>query len=545
MLRSPLAVRVANSNFDRHITREIEDIQFSTDANGGFDTCSFELNKLITDPPEELVVESTVVVSDTRNGRTIWEGKLTDPGRSYDEAGHRWSMTAMGPKKHASDRFSPYIAIDSDLSGWRQTLSPVAEASATVSTVPTVEDTPCLLLTYPRGIAVAGGDIITMRYDLIGDAGQKIGAFRYTHQEGTTIAATWAIRGGTRDGVTVTIVRDQDYDTSVRTVGAIYAGDTVGTSEEQALIRAVRSGSATNVANDNIWAAVTSLYVIALMKDRNGANITGAGSYPIGYLTADLIVTDLLARFCPLYDLVNAVIDVAAYQIDQFAYPTGARPADMIDDLSLFHPNKRFCAWETNPATGKYRVEWTGWGSQPRYEATVEDGLDLPGSSADLFSRVTVQGLDQRGRIQSLVVETTDKTTLRLLDGLVREAPPIDLGAEVFSVANAQRVGDQFLAANSAPPAAGTVTIRSPIRDLLTGRIIQGHEVRAGSLIRVRGAHTHLGGFTASDRDGATVFRLAHTDFRDSEQAAVCTLDSRAYTIEQLLARLARRRQRH
>jgi hypothetical protein len=252
-----------------------------------------------------------------------------------------------------------------------------------------------------------------------------------------------------------------------------------------------------------------------------------------------------MVRFCPLFDAANAVIDVPTYQIDQFSYPSGIRVADLFDDLALFHPDKRWAAWETNPATGKYRFEWTGWGSQPRYEATIQDGIDLPGSSTDLYSRVTVQGTDPRGRVQSLVVETTDETVLRLLDGLVREAEPIDLGAEVFSTANATRIGTQFLTANATPPASGTLTVRRPIRDLLSGRIVDQHEIRSGGLIRVRGLSPTPSGFTATDRDGATVFRLANTSFRDSDQTATLTLDSRSYTIEQLLARLARRRQRH
>jgi hypothetical protein len=50
MLRSPLSVRVANDAFDRHITQQIEDIEYSTSAYGGFDTCSFELSKRIDAP---------------------------------------------------------------------------------------------------------------------------------------------------------------------------------------------------------------------------------------------------------------------------------------------------------------------------------------------------------------------------------------------------------------------------------------------------------------------------------------------------------------
>ena len=544
MLKSPLAVRVANNAFDRHITAQIDDIEYSTAGLGGFDTASFDLAKPVTDTPEELAVESKVYIYDIRNGRTIWEGKLTDPGRSFDDAGHRWSMTAMGGKKHASDRVSPYVAIDSNLDAWKQGFTVIAEADGTNSVVPGQDDTPALLFKFPRGIAVATGDLITMRYDLIGDAGMKIGAFRYTHQEGQTSTA-WEVRGGTKQiGGGVTIVRTQTFDTAVRTIGAIDSSD-VGTNEDQALVRAYRAGTATNVATDNTWQALTNFYVIAKLYKADGNYRTGAGVYPIGYLTADWIVIDLLVRFCPLFDAANAVIDVTTYQIDQFSYPTGTRTADMFEDLLLFHPNKRWAAWETNPATGKLRFEWTGWGTQPRYEATTQDGIDLPGSSTDLYSRVTVQGVDARGRVQSLVVETTDETVLRLLDGLVREAEPIDLGSEVFSVANATRVGTQFLAANNVPPASGTLTIRRKIRDLISGRMIAPHEIRADGLIRVRGLSPTPNGFTAADKDGATVFRLANTTFRDSEQAAVCTLDSRSYTIEQLLARLARRRQRH
>jgi hypothetical protein len=544
VLRSPLAVRVANANFDTHITRLIDDVEFSTAAPGGFDTCNFEMAKPIFDSPEELAVESRVYVYDTRNGRTIWEGKLTDPGRSFDDSGHKWSMTAMGPKKHASDRVSPYVAIDSNLDAWKQGFTVVPEADASNSVVPNQDDSPALLFKFPRGIAVAQGDVITMRYDLIGDAGMKIGAFRYTHQEGQT-SASWEIRGGTKQiGGGVTIARTQTYDLAVRTIGVIDSAD-VGTNEDQALVRAARAGIATNVTTDNTWQAITAFYVIAKLYKSDGNYRTATGVYPIGYLTADWIVTDLLVRFCPLFDAANAVVDVTTYQIDQFSYPTGTRTFDLLNDLSLFHPDKRFCAWETNPATGKYRVEWTGWGAQPRYEATTQDGIDLPGSSTDLYSRVTVQGIDPRGRVQSLVVETTDATVLRLLDGLEREAEPIDLGSEVFSTANATRVGNQFLSANNTPPASGTLTVKRAIRDLLTGRIIQPWEIRAGSLIRVRGLSPTATGVTASDRDGATVFRVAGTSFRDSDQTASLTLDSRSYSIEQILARLARRRQRH
>jgi hypothetical protein len=548
MLRSPLAVRVANANFDTHITRLIDDIEFSTAAPGGFDTCSFEMAKPIFDSPEELAVESRVYVYDTRNGRTIWEGKLTDPGRSFDEGGHKWSMTAMGPKKHASDRFSPYIAIDSNLEAWLQVNTAVAVATVQVSGVPGNDNVTCLLFQFPAGIAVGNGDIISAQYNAIAAAGQHIGSFRYTHQEGfiPSPASDWQVLGGTRipaGGDTVT--NTQSFDTATRTIGAQFAGPDFSVAENWVFIREKRNAIATNVVGDKVWVAVTAAYVIALLFKRDGNVISGASSYPVGYLTADLIVTDILVRFCPLYDAKNALIDTSTYQIDQFAYPTAARPSDMFDDLSLFHPDKRFCAWETNPATGLYKVEWTGWGTQPRYEATTQDGIDLPGSSTDLYSRVTVQGTDPRGQVQSRVVETTDETVLRLLDGLEREAEPIDLGSEVFSTANADRVGNQFLSANNTPPASGTLTVKRAIRDLLTGRIIQPWEIRAGSLIRVRGLSPTALGVTASDRDGATVFRVAGTSFRDSDQTASLTLDSRSYSIEQILARLARRRQRH
>jgi hypothetical protein len=541
MLASPLAVRVANAAFDTHVTRQIDDIEYSTAAPGGFDTASFELNKAIFDNPEALAVESSVYVYDTRNGQTVWEGKLTDPGRSFDEGGHKWSMTAMGPKKLASDRVSPYVAIDSNLDAWKQGFTVVPEADASNSVVPNQDDSPALLFKFPRGIAVAQGDVITMRYDLIGDAGMKIGAFRYTHQEGQT-SASWEIRGGTKQiGGGVTIARTQTYDLSVRTVGVIDSAD-VGTNEDQALVRAARAGIATNVTTDNTWQAITAFYVIAKLYKADGNYRTGAGVYPIGYLTADWIVTDLLVRFCPLFDAANAAVDVTTYQIDQFSYPTGTRTADLLEDLSLFHPDKRFCAWETSPATGKYRVEWTGWGSQPRYEATIGDGIDLPGSSVDLYNQVTVQGTDPRGRVQSLIVTSV---VASFPAGFIREAEPIDLGSEVFSTANATRVGAQFLVANNTPPASGTLTVRRPIRDLLSGRVIQPWEIRAGSLIRVRGLSPTSTGVTASDRDGATVFRVAATSFRDSDQTASLTLDSRSYSIEQIIARLARRRQRH
>src|SRR5205085_7027166 len=102
----------------------------------------------------------------------------------------------------------------------------------------------------------------------------------------------------------------------------------------------------------------------------------------------------------------------------------------------------------------------------------------------------------------------------------------IDLGDEPGSAANAQQVGDQFLAQHATPPNAGTLTVARRIRDLDTGRMVEPYEIRPGELVRVRGTRPYPDSLNASARDGVTVFRLVQTDWSDSDGTCRLSLDN-------------------
>jgi hypothetical protein len=111
---------------------------------------------------------------------------------------------------------------------------------------------------------------------------------------------------------------------------------------------------------------LTAVWVTAVMYDKTGAVISGASSYRVGCLTADRILADILVRFCPQYVAANATIDAMTCCSHVATQAVGGLGVQ--------------------PATGLHKFAWTGWGDFPRYEATIEDVLDLPGSSADLYN---------------------------------------------------------------------------------------------------------------------------------------------------------------
>lgn len=537
-LQSPLTVRISNARADQHVTRRIADLEFTSTAPGGFEGASFELADPIDIDDPLLALESRVYVYDTRSAEVCWEGKLTDSGRSFSDSGETWQLTALGPKSHASARFRPYVVIDRTLDRWIRINNawPALTAEVTSNPVDSTNDK-CLLFTFPR-VAVDNTAQVSLYNGLYEDNGLVLGGFGYSYISGFSSAnqeLLAIVNGTTYKNNAMNVAAASITPASVNGAGSFPYPD----SRLWLQLNRV-SGGPTTIINDNTWTCVYDLWTRGMLYDKTGATITGAGTYTNAYVLAHEVVADLLGRFLVEYDGAGATLPVTTYQIDQLAYPDGVRPADVLDDIALFSvPDRRWCAWESN-AAGKYRFEWDTWGGVA-YEASVVDGFDSPGSSADLYNRVTVLGTDARGRQQSVRCSAS----VPALGSAIHEAEPIDLGSEAYSTANAQRIGDQFLAEHAYPPNAGTLTVRRQILDLGKGRMVDPWQIRPGELIRVRGVNAHPDSLNnTSTRDGSTVFRLTGTSFRDSDRAATLALDSPASTLDTMIARLQRKRRR-
>ena len=532
----PLTVSIA----DKHVTAAVSGLQFRKEAVGGV----VSINLTLSAPLSSLAVTAfdKCKVMDGRTAEVIAEGRISDPGRTAGTDGQRYSVAALGPATHADDIYLPLIYVDQTVTdGWRQVDRTVKHASYSQSTKPgsTSDTAPeCIVFQFPEGLTVATNDDVTARYERIREAGMKVGLVAFDVDGGLNSVDYQAKVFLRTDGAGGAAAYSANLSTATSSQALVVVTDFTN-GRNTIDLKLNYSGAGGTIPNDNRWLSFGNFIIRSMLLDATGADITTG--YGLQYVTAARVVTDLLGRVLDQYDGAGASVDSTnTYQIDSLAYPDGVSPREVMADLMLFEPA---FYWTTGPdVTGNgYQFWWKAWPTSVRYEATLEDGGDFPVSTTELYNQVSVRWRDNRGRVRS----TLRTGACPLLDdqGLTRRAV-LDVGDEIASYNGAVRVGDNFLADHLYPANSGTLTIKRPIRDLMTGRMVAPHEIEPGELIRVRGVESYPDALNASSNDGQTVFRIWAMTYTSDENTSVLELDTYPRTTWAALAKLQTKRPR-
>lgn len=531
----PLTVRLKTRRKDIDVTTQIADLSFRSSIPGGFASLSMRLNRPLEIAPEEIEYFGTVYVYDGRNGRTLWEGRLEDPGRGSGENGEVWSITAVGSRAHASDRVFPVIYVDRSLERWRRSrYSSSASAQTTIGEID--EDTPAIIMSATEGASVTTAWACDMIYRSIYHCGQLVARIRADHiGDGVSSnyhAGIWARTGAGA----ATYSQLNNWNTVQQTLGANI--NTVGWDQSTNVVSLRNQRDNSNTTADEFTTVYYyNVIVRAVIKKADGTDNLSPVGYNVNNIDPVEVVTDLLGRVLNRFDGENAVLVGSGVDIDQLAYPDGTTADTILSELQLYDPGFYWAAWESNPANGKARFEYIPWPSTVRYDATTEDGFDAPSSASDLYNRVRVRWLDPGNFIRHTV---RTQTVQELSDaGLTREAY-IDISDEMGSPTMATYVGDNFLNEHRYPPNAGTLRIARPISDNDTGRTVMPWEILPGHLIRVRGVQPRVDALNPTNRDGVTVFRVISVDFSASDGVATLELDSYVRSITRVLADIDR-----
>jgi len=524
----PLAIRLKTAKADVHVTKDIRDLTFRSVIPGGFAACQISLDRPLSLDPGEIQPYGDLYVYDGRNGSTIWQGRLEDPGRGAGRRGEVWTVTAVCPAAHARDRTVPLIYVDRDMTRWyRYFESPLSHPDL----VERIQEDQggnglaALHLQLPRNTEIVANQGGGREYRAIREAGQKLARIGYNWDAGQT-NADWFTQLVTR--TSGTLAASAAHNTAGGSVGAIVITNFTN-GDDLCEIRIFVNVAGT-VADDNGWSSITSAHVLAMRFNADGTEKTTG--YTATTVLASDVVADLLGRLLNDYDGANASVAATSFAIDQLAYPDGVTPEQVLADLMRFDPGFYWAAWE-EMASGKARFEWKAWPSTIRYEASAADGFDSPGSATELYNAVTVRWRDTDGAIKRT---RRTQTVQALTDaGLTREAF-IDLGDEIGSSANAVRAGDQFLAEHASAPNAGTLTVMTPLWDADRGRMVEPWEIMPGGLIRVRDVLPRVDALNATARDAVTVFRVVATEYNAQSNECRLALDSQPRTIEQFVA---------
>lgn len=529
-LTVPLSVRLSSPKGDVHVTRGLHDLTFRSTAPGGFASATLTLSRSLALQPEEIADFGDVYVYDSRDGSTVWEGRLEDPGRTAGDSGEVWQITATGPSVHAQDRAISLVYVDTTMDGWN------VGAQSAVSVNVTTNDDQAIQMAVSSGSTFLTGSAGLAVYHQLEYTGQTLARVTIPWTCGTA-SSNLELRLGTSLGTGATVA--VDTDTASLTPGSL-TGSRGGTNaitagHDTVRLRFARITSDLAVTNDTVWAEFMPK-VRGLMKNPDGTDIVTG--YSTDTVLASDVVADLLGRLLPRFDGPNASIEVTATAIDQLAYPDGTTAQAVMDDLMTLEPAYYWAAWESGD-NGLHRFEWKSWPSVVRYEASVVDGFDSPSSAGEIYNAVSVRWRNALG-----VGRTTRLTqTVAALDavGLTREAH-IDLSDEAGSSANASQAAAQFLLEHQSPVNQGTLTVARPILDTDRGRYVMPWEILPGTLIRVRNVLPRVDVLNATARDGVTVFKIAAVEYNASSGTASLELDSYPLTISRAIANLSQRR---
>jgi len=531
-LNLPLAVRLRTAKGDKHVTPDLHDLTFRSTVPGGYASATLTLSRPLAIQPEEIAEFGSVFIYDRRDGSTVWEGRLEDPGRAAGDAGEVWAITATGPAAYAQDRTVPLMYVDRRLDAWAVGID--TTSSVTISTT----DGDSILMQVAAGSTFVQNTSGLIVYHGIAYTGQALGRISIPWTSGVG-SSNILFRVGTAIDSNATVDLDSDTASvgSGSLEGSLGGSNNIGTDHNSVRLRITRVNGSGDLAvtNDTVWVSYNVPRIRAVIKDSSGNDITTG--YNLDTLLASDVVTDLLGRLLDRYDGPNAYIETTSFDIDQFAYPDGANAQKILEDLMLIEPAYYWAAWESG-SNGLHRFEWRTWPTAVRYEASTADGFDSPASGSELYNAVSVRWRSGFG------VSRTNRSTqtVGILDaaGLTREAY-IDLADEMGSDALASKVGAEFLAEHQTPVNHGTLTISRPILDIDRGRVVMPWEIKPGTLIRVRDVLPRIDALNATARDGVTVFKIAAVEFNAATATATLDLDAYTLTMARAIADLSKR----
>lgn len=527
-LKGALTVRVNDGETDRHVTRYCRGLRFTKVADGGHRDMSFTMT-LPRNTFSDLGPQDRCYIYDARTTRTIIDGYLENPTPVDGPGGQQFDISAMGGMALANDETRGLIYVDRDLGAFEKATD--SAASGAIETGEWITDSTKhrVRTQFAGGAVAATGALASAGNYAFERAVMNLGGVRVATLVSGKTDANWTNELVTASGVVASGTMSTTGGLLEQFVGA--ANFPTGT--QRFAFRTRRNGAETNVADDTTWADWADCSVIGQRMDRNGVLLTRSdGLVSVTQVLASQVVEDLLGRVLTFCDPSTAQIDATTFGITQLAYPDGVKAAGVLNDLAVFEPD---FVWEILESldNGKHRFNYRAWPTTPRYEVSVKDGWRQTGSDVDLCNRILVSWTDEAGnpKVTTVTAASLGLTGIGLpvdaLGSRVKDADPVTLPEGKGSAANATRVGGQILTDKVNPPKSGTVTVRRPIVDLLTGNHVMPWEIEPGYLCRVRETGDDL--------------RVTQVDYSDDDVSSVLTLGRPVLTVDQRVARLNRR----
>jgi len=524
-MRGELAVRIFDGTTDRHVTQHVSDLRFTKTAPGGHLAASMRLS-LPRDTFDDLGPADKCWIYDATTGRPLWEGFTQNPGATDGPAGQGFDLSAIGTTVLTTDESRALVYIDKDLTKWERYSGGLAAATVENTADPTGVDTgDGVLLQFNPAQTVGTGQFVQVGYNHLRGAGLELGAFQWSFKSGKA-DANYNVAYVQRGGTPATNIVQGTLSTTLATLGRYVNGGAghFDTGTDAVALDLSRDGGATTIGgtDDSTWTWFTELFILMRRMNKFGTLVTGSGGMvSSSSVLASQVVEDLLGRVLTFCDKNASTVEATTFLINQLAYYDAVNVRKVLDDLAGLEPD--FLSEMLHSTPSGYVFNYRAWPTEARYEISTADGYSKTGGDVDLCNRIAVTWIDERGRSQ---VETVTTVVPALDDqGRIRDAEPVTLTKGRGSQENAQRYGEQVLAAKNEGPKAATARVGRRIKDHLRGTWAEPWEIEPG--------------YMASVRETGDLLRLTQMEYVDADGAAMLQLGLPTPTVDERVARAA------
>lgn len=530
----PLAVRVRNAHYDGLLTGYLHGApSFQKGDPGGFKSASFVVDQRLGFRSDMVQPYSRIYIYNRRNGDTVFEGDVTNPGREISDNGALLQIQVDGAAERLSDWSGSRVFIDRDMTAWTKN----NKVSNSATTVNVGEDrggsgADAVTLQFPTELHVVQDDRCEMGYHRLEESGQELGWFNYAWDCGIT-NASWNIR--TITGPSSTAIRSQTATSSGSGGSGAVVGGTIPTGENLVLVqmRWNNVNPSNTGTSDIVWTSILRPTVVARLKMKDGSYKT-MGTYG-DTITASDVVHDMLATLLSgSFDTLNSRVDAGqALDFYQLAYPNGVTPAQVLEDLMKYENGCTWYAGASTPVNDKFTFKWVSRSTTPRYEAVVWNDDYTAGTQAtDQFNEVATRWVSAAGipkiTVASQTIPEMGTRARRFFQ---------DLSDTVTDVNSVATTNAAMLADHRYPSNAGQVKIERSVVDLLTGRRIQPFEIEPGYMIRLVGVNPHPDALNATQSNGSSVCRIVNTDYSGQDHSVTLDLDAVPFSMFRAIRR--------
>ena len=538
----PLAVRVRNARYDGLLTGYLHGApKFQKADPGGYKTASFTVSQKLGFRTDMVQPYSRVYIYNQRNGDTVFEGDVSHPGRSVSDDGA--ILEVQVDCDRLNDWSGSRIYCDRDLQAWTRNTTSVGSTTVDAGEDRSLSGLDALNLSFPTDMHVETNFRIEAIYTRINEAGQQIGRIDYSVAGGHNSGSPgWLVRALCTTPSTV--VRSNILATFISS-GAVTVGGAIPTGESKAFVQLIWTGGSSGTGtsgNDIVWASLRGLVIVARLLLKDGTYRTSGYANAV---TSDQVWEDMLGSemLNTAIDSVNARVDTGtATFIYQLAYPDGATPAQIADDLMTYEPGMTYSIGPSNPLNDKYSFSWYTRSDSVRYEAMLWTDEHSGGTQAvDQYNEVAARWKTPTGIIRM----TTSTQSIPEMDAVGRKRRFFhDLGSVLGDATNVTTANATVMQDHRYPKNTGTLRVSRPIVDLWTGRTVQPYEIEPACLIRLVGISPEPDALNTSlTPNGSTVCRIVQTDYNGDGNTVDLDLDDVPYSMAQAI-RVARARRK-